>query len=64
MAEFLDVGGEWLSLDKIVRVVESRRTPEAPYLIVHLQGVEQPLNFDDAQARTIMAYLNKHRVRE
>jgi len=64
MAEFLDVGGEWLSLDKIVRVVESRRTPEVPYLIVHFQGVEQPQNFDGEPARRIMAYLNKHKPQE
>ena len=64
MAEFLDVGGEWLSLDKIVRVVESRRTPEAPYLIVHFQGVAEPQNFDGEQARRIMAYLNKHKPQE
>lgn len=64
MAEFLNVGGEWLSLDKIVRVTESRRTPEAPYLIVHFQGVEEPQNFDGEQARRIIAYLNKHRAQE
>jgi len=64
MAEFLDVGGEWLSLDKIVRVVESQRTPEAPYLIVHFQGVAEPQNFDGEHARRIMAYLNKHRPQE
>ncbi len=64
MAEFLDVGGEWLSLDKIVRVVESRRTPDAPYLIVHFQGVAEPQNFDSEQARRIMAYLNKHKPQE
>jgi hypothetical protein len=64
MAEFLDVGGEWLSLDKIIRVVESQRTPEAPYLIVHFQGVAEPQNFDGEQARRIMAYLNKQRAQE
>ncbi|HEX5269541.1 MAG TPA: hypothetical protein VFW33_03590 [Gemmataceae bacterium] len=64
MAEFLDVGGEWLSLDKIIRVIESNRTPEAPYLIVHFQGVPEPLNFDGEKARRIMAYLNKHRAKE
>jgi len=64
MAEFLDVGGQWLSLDKIVRVVESQRTPEAPYLIVHFQGVAAPQNFDGEHARRIMAYLNKHRAQE
>ncbi len=64
MAEFLDVGGEWLSLDKIVRVVESQRTPEAPYLIVHFRGVDEPQNFDGEHARRIMAYLNKHRAQE
>jgi len=46
MVEFVDIGGQWLSLDKIIRVVESWRTPEAPYLIVHFQGVEEPQNFD------------------
>ena len=64
MAEFLDLGGEWLSLDKIIRVVESNRTPEAPYLIVHFQGVAESLNIDGDQARKIMAYLNKHRTQE
>jgi hypothetical protein len=60
MAEFLYVGGQWLSLDKIIRVVESSRTPEAPYLIVHFQGVAEPQNFDGEQARKIMDYLNEH----
>ncbi len=64
MAEFLYIGGEWLSLDKIVRVVESSRTPDAPYLIVHFQGVAEPQNFDGEQARKIVAYLNKHRTQE
>ena len=64
MAEFLDVGGQWLSLDKIVRVVESKRTPDAPYLIVHFQGVEEPQNFDGEHARRILAYLTKHRAEE
>jgi hypothetical protein len=62
MAEFLDIGGQWLSLDKIIRVIESRRTPESPYLIVHFQGVSEPQNFDGEQARKIMEYLNKHKA--
>jgi hypothetical protein len=45
-------------------VVESQRTPEAPYLIVHFQGVAEPQNFDGEHARRIMAYLNKHRAQE
>jgi hypothetical protein len=44
--------------------VESRRTPDAPYLIVHFQGVAEPQNFDGEQARRIMAYLNKHKPKE
>jgi len=62
MAEFLDIGGEWLSLDKIIRVIESARTPGAPYLIVHFQGVAEPVNFDGERARQILEYLNKHRT--
>jgi len=64
MVEFLDVGGQWLSLDKIIRVIESRRTPEAPYLIVHFQGVAAPQNFDGEQARKILEYLNKHKTQK
>jgi hypothetical protein len=64
MVEFLDIDGEWLSLDKIVRVVESGRTPTVPYLIVHFQGVAEPQNFDGERARRIMDYLNRHRTQE
>src|SRR5690242_5683400 len=64
MAEFLDIGGEWLSLDKIIRVVGSRRTPGAPYVIVHFQGVAEPQNFDGEQARRIMEYLNTHKTQK